>query len=70
MWFLKNKLSLRSIDGVNGCLVSSMFEQANVNALQDLSSHFLHSLVAAILDCNVNCNGITVVVELGFKYLY
>ena len=41
-----------------------MLKQAYVDTLENLSADFLHSFVATILDNDVHCNRISVVIQL------
>ena len=55
---------LRAVDGNDGGLVSAVIEEADVDALENLSADLLHRLAAAVRDGDVHVDSLSVMIQL------
>ena len=60
-------MRLRGIDGDDWRLVSAMIEKTDINALENLSPNFLHGLVTAVDDGDVDIDGLSVLEQLYLR---
>lgn len=64
MYIINISFLLRGVKGNDGRFVGSVLEKTNVDTLENLSANFLHRFITSILNHDVNCDRIPVMVKL------